>query len=181
MSYPLFLTVTTVTVTSSLFSLFPYEASKCPEQFVGQIRGGLWSFSEDRRHDDVCSLILSNPYHSALKVIKVPRSIFGRIMITALELASLCKAKNRPPITRFLFFYLGKWSVEPSPDFTEEVLWAAERALYATERNTQRKTSCDYRLRPDDGGCPRHQSRTAHQHAVALQHVTLALTGNAQQ
>ena len=25
-------------------------------------------------------------------------------MITALELASLCKAKNRPPITRFLFF-----------------------------------------------------------------------------
>ena len=77
MSYPLFLTVTTVTVTSSLFSLFPYEASKCPEQFVGQIRGG-------------------------------PRSIFGRIMITALELASLCKAKNRPPITRFLFFYLGK-------------------------------------------------------------------------
>ena len=104
MSYPLFLTVTTVTVTSSLFSLFPYEASKCPEQFVGQIRGGLWSFSEDRRHDDVCSLILSNPYHSALKVIKVPRSIFGRIMITALELASLCKAKNRPPITRFLFF-----------------------------------------------------------------------------
>ena len=38
-SYPLFLTVTTVTVTSSLFSLFPYKASKCPEQFVGHIGG----------------------------------------------------------------------------------------------------------------------------------------------
>ncbi len=36
MSYPLFLIVTTVTVTSSLFSLFPYQASKCPEQFVGR-------------------------------------------------------------------------------------------------------------------------------------------------
>ena len=43
MSYPLFLTVTTVTVTSSLFSLFPYEALQCPEQFVGQIRGGRFS------------------------------------------------------------------------------------------------------------------------------------------
>ena len=39
MSYPLFLTVTTVTVTSSLFSLFPYQASKCPEQFVGHAAG----------------------------------------------------------------------------------------------------------------------------------------------
>ena len=39
MSYPLFLIVTTVTVTSSLFSLFPYQASKCPEQFVGHAAG----------------------------------------------------------------------------------------------------------------------------------------------
>ena len=39
MSYPLFLTVTTVTVTSSLFSLFPYQALQCPEQFVGHIGG----------------------------------------------------------------------------------------------------------------------------------------------
>ena len=34
MSYPLFLTVTTVTVTSSLFSLFPYEALQCHAKFV---------------------------------------------------------------------------------------------------------------------------------------------------
>ena len=47
MSYPLFLTVTTVTVTSSLFSLFPYKASKCPEQFVGHI-GGIVLHAESR-------------------------------------------------------------------------------------------------------------------------------------
>ena len=47
MSYPLFLTVTTVTVTSSLFSLFPYQASKCPEQFVGHI-GGILGNVESR-------------------------------------------------------------------------------------------------------------------------------------
>ena len=47
MSYPLFLTVTTVTVTSSLFSLFPYQAFQRPEQFVGHV-GGILGNAESR-------------------------------------------------------------------------------------------------------------------------------------
>ena len=47
MSYPLFLTVTTVTVTSSLFSLFPYQALQRPEQFVGHV-GGILGNVESR-------------------------------------------------------------------------------------------------------------------------------------
>ena len=47
MSYPLFLTVPTVTVPSSLFSLFLSQAFQRPEQFVGHV-GGILGNAESR-------------------------------------------------------------------------------------------------------------------------------------
>ena len=43
-------------------------------------------------------------------------------------------------------------------NFSEEILGSAVRALYATQRNTERQTSGDYRFRPYDGSCSRYKS-----------------------